>query len=316
MVVGSQDKLHIHHSDDYLSPLLMPTGSTGDTLEVLSMQSQPPQRPIPSTATTIIHHRFGVAIGNISPLTPTTTVAPIRYEDLEHLLDAGFEKDLEIFYEQHKHELDESTRRVDIDGGGVSDDDIVTSNSSTHLNGLLASSTSKPPKVYYLPDDNDPWSHYDKVMLAQQQLLQQQHHQTATTTTNPPSIPTVNVDDNYDDGPTTELQTTTNVAVEETPSKAATDADAETVTSVPSKKRFVKLVPVRIVALPEDPMSSVPKSSFAGFAGFVSFLRNIQNSIVSSTTRNIQDKVQMLKSFRDSMLRQISEHLEGGTVHV
>lgn len=245
----SDDTIHVHMSDD-----------AGDLIT---------NGHLPSAPHTIFHDRVGVAIAVlpkpfiVDQVDTSTKVPPIRYEDLEHIVGPGFEEELERFYEQHKFELDESTRR------GYIDESIVNTVSNV---------SSKPSTVYhFVPGDDDPWSQYDKP--AQNGVHHPDPSQTELTTADSPPDP----------------DQTTFAAHE-----IASNVSASTVR--PSAKRVLKLVPMRVVGISAD---ALQQSRF-GFPGFVAFLRSIQDSFVSSTSRSIQDKMRMLKTFRDKMLRQIS----------
>lgn len=249
-ILPSDDAFHMHINDPLLGPFALETENVN-----------PP---------VIIHNRVGLAMAVLpKPLkdeTITTQVPPIRYEDLEHLVGQGFEESLEKYYQQHKHSLDESTRRSDVNNG-----DHIGHNDSV----------SKPPKTYYLPGTDDPWSIYDKPP-EKHSPIGIKHSATTERQVTPPI--------------TTEFSSEIN------------DFNNATLDDIPKpllgkKKRVVKLVPVRLVPMPTESM----KASSIGFPGFVAFLRNIQDSILMSTSNSIQDKMQLLTSFRDKMLRQISK---------
>lgn len=253
------DTLHVHFNDPLLSPLESSTSSTATT-------AAPPN---PFT----IYDRVGVAITVLpKPLagsdassheSTATIVPPIRYEDLEHIVGPGFEAELEKFYEQHKLELDESTRRSDVGESGSRN---------------KSSSTNKPPKIYYVPGDDDPWSQYDKPMLTAQQ----------------PQSTSTEKSDNESDS-----------SVFSADSISSNRTKSPTTNTTNTKKRITKLVPVRVVAVPAQ-LVHKQTAGAGGFLGVVTFLRGIQDSIVSNTSRSIQDKMRMLKSLRDKMMLRIS----------
>lgn len=260
MSSSDDDTLHVHFNDQMLSPLQQSFSATTATTTAA------PQNPF------TIYDRVGLAISVLprplssdSPPESATIVPPIRYEDLEHIVGPGFEAELEKFYEQHKHELDESTRRSDV------------TDSMGSSNGNNTSGSSKPPKIYYVPGDDDPWSQYDKPMLTAQQHSSSTEKSADESDSSAHSAPMV----------------TNNRTANTTASTTST------------KKRIVKLVPLRVVAVPADSMQK-QTSGVGGFPGVVAFLRGIQDSIVSNTSRSIKDKMRMLESLRDKMMLQIS----------
>jgi hypothetical protein len=58
-----------------------------------------------------------------------------------------------------------------------------------------------------------------------------------------------------------------------------------------------------------QPQQDTPKSyENLSFSGFVSFLKNIQNSMVFRAARGINDKIQILNSFKNKLLMNIGEN--------
>lgn len=264
----SDDAFHMHIEDDLLlgGTFALETGEAPH----IDHQNSHQQHHHQHRPQQIIHNRVGLAMAVLpKPLaeastttTPSTpAVTPIRYEDLEHLVGQGFEENLEKFYQQHKHSLDESTRRSDV--------------FDRPQNGT----TTKPPRTYYLPGTEDPWSIYDKPPRPPQ---------------NEPSTAGIKI----------LVAATTERQIAQI---ATTIAQLPSSSSPPKshKKRIVKLVPVRLVPMAGESQ----KASSIGFPGFMAFLRNIQDSMLMSTTHSIQDKMHLLADFRDRMLRQISKKL-------
>lgn len=261
MSSSDDDTLHVHFDDHMLGHLQQSSPASTATTTAAP--------PHPFT----IYDRVGVAIAVLprplssdTPPESATIVPPIRYEDLEHIVGPGFEAELEKFYEQHKHQLDESTRRSD----------VGESNGSSS-NGSNTNGSSKPPKIYYVPGDDDPWSQYDKPLLTAQQHA-----------------------------PTTEKSADESDSTTHSAEVVHNNRTANRTTGTTSaKKRIVKLVPVRVIAVPADSVQKQTADA-GGFPGVVAFLRGIQDSIVSNTSRSIKDKMRMLKSLRDKMMLQIS----------
>lgn len=283
-------------------PSLKPTGDSlnmhSDVLmDPASMPIKSAQVPGHAADSDEILHRFGLAAQQQQQ--HNQHVAPIRYEDLEHIVGPGFEADLERFYEQHKHDIDESTRR-----------------------------SPRPPKDY-VPEE-DPWSIYDKPIRVQTTVqsinASVAHHwplvfsgdrlshfdsdasgkptvvtfvskpiaDAAKKHTNTVFSQTLHVKPQFQDMSKPDSSETT-------PASPVGNKHNSSATKSTKRKVF-KLIPVQI----DQP---APSSSLFGFANLLQFFRKVQNSFVTNTSRSVQDKIKMLEQFRDGLLRNISESL-------
>lgn len=238
--------------------------------------------PIRTTTKLPDLHRIGLAAH-----TQQHTVPPIKYEDLEHIVGPGFEEELERYYDQHKHDLEESTRRT-------------------------PKPTSRPYKIYD-PND-DPWSIYDKPMS-----MQTTSHPNSST--NPGSGDRFSIFDVDGDSLSGKPTVVTFITKPSHTHKQDTKLTSNTFNVIPQqfdktttpnpinasssgKKRLrpklFKLVQVPIV-------ESSKKTSLFGFSSILQFFRKIQNSFVTNSSRSIQDKIKMLESFRDDLMENISK---------
>lgn len=237
--------------------------------------------PLPPIRTTTDYpnvNRIGLAVQSQQHVTP------IKYEDLEHIVGPGFEEELERYYDQHKHELEESTRR-----------------------------TSKPPIKEYDPNE-DPWSIYDKPSIILQTTAQSN---TSTQTQfgdrfsmfdsdvhGNPTVVTF-LTKSHAHQPNTNLVSSNTLKVNSQFETVSTAKPIHTTNSATKKRVKPKLY--KLVQVPIVQTSTSTSTSLFGLSSIVNFFRKIQNSFVSNSSRSIQDKIKMLESFRDDLMKNISK---------
>lgn len=253
---------------------LNPIQPIGDSLKMHSDGLLDSTFPIRTTTSLPDLNRIGLAAQDASH-----QVNPIKYEDLEHIVGPGFEEELERYYDQHKHDLEESTRRT-------------------------LKPTTKPFKVYDPIDD--PWSIYDKPIG-----LQTTSHPNITA--QPEFSDRFSMFDDIAIGKPTTVTFVTK-AHSQQPSKVVSNTmkvnsqfdDPIQVHTNSSDKKRVKPKLYKLVQLPIVQQTSAPSSLF-GFSSIMQFFRKIQNSFVTNSSRSIQDKIKMLESFRDDLMGNISK---------
>lgn len=245
---------------------LLPIQPVGDSMKMHSdhLSDSSPLRQRTTTKHPDLH-RVGLAAESHHH-----SVNPIKYADLEHIVGPGFEKDLERYYNQHKHELDESTRR-----------------------------TPKPSEGHHFQTydpSNDPWSIYDKPINFK--------------TTSNSSDSTERGGDRFSLFDSDVFEKPTIVSFITKPSistlKSVTTAKplhSNSTATKHTKPKYFKLVQLP-VGYQQVPTSS---SSLFGFPSILQFFRRFQNSLVTNTARSIQDKIKMLESFRDDLMSNISD---------
>ena len=123
-------------------------------------------------------------------------------------------------------------------------------------------------------------------------------------------------DDNEDDGVTI-LDEDENITLSEEIESGEIyyEYDEEPVT--PSTTKAPRKIPTRKTH-PKNPQRRVMQALNKGpkflnslnFSSFFKFLKNIQNSFTSRTAKNINDKIQMLREFRDNLLLTINQRIK------
>lgn len=270
VVFGLHVRRHAIIASDWVK--LSPIHSIGDSLNIRSDGLLNSAFPIRTTTTDhpLDLHRIGLAAQSQLH----HHVPPIKYEDLEHIVGPGFEQELERYYDQHKHDLEESTRRT----------------SRPHH--------QSPPVKVYNPSE-DPWSIYDKPISTQTTSSFSNTSvvgdQFSMVDTNVPGKPTVVTFVTKPSKTNSQFDTTTSVNLTDHSNSSA--------------KKHVKTKLFKLVQVPIVHQHQSPTSSLFGFSTILQFFRKIQNSFVTNSSRSIQDKIKMLESFRDDLMGNISKSL-------
>lgn len=230
-----------------------------------------------------------------------TTVQPIKYEDLQHIIGPGFEDELEQFYHKHKQEIDKEFQN---DSGKIK---RFNSNLKNNINKKLKYESgvgpivsdiagdeltlSDPWGIYDLKMNNetshptqDPWSKFDRPPLNKIEYKYLEHDRklenisfTSQIHSSAENVESVNADKN--------------VSSVENHKQSVT-------TKITQPKRVIKLIKYKAKS-----DSSLPLS----FGNFLEYLKDIQNSFITSTSRTIQYKIKILENFKDELLRNIGE---------
>lgn len=203
--------------------------------------------------------------------------APIRYEDLEHIIGPGFEDELEKFYQRHKQEVEKYKKEE-------------------KPKKITAAEPSRPiyedPKKFASetshPSYEDPWSVYDNPLHIG--ALQEPISVTHINDTDPDEHVMLNDKNRYEEYD------------EADHASGASNEYYENVTVQPVT--FPKVVQFKIVKVkPKEP------EAFS-FSGFMKFLRDIQSTFVTKTARSIKEKIETLEQFRDEILINIGMFTE------
>lgn len=215
--------------------------------------------------------------------TQSSTIVPIKYEDLEHIIGPGFEDELEKFYEKHKQEIDKTAPIP----------------AKTGFNMPLL-----PHHKLFNPTD-DPWSIYDDPTLPVNKLPNRKDNVfsysnkadelIASGTVKPIKVLYRNESTDFkqstDDPNNVDLSKYSEFALNSKP-----DRELNNGTKVinKTKVKIIKIKPFRGA----QPLS---------FMKVLQFLKDIQSTFVTNTARSIQDKIKMLEIFKDTLLMNIGK---------
>lgn len=92
---------------------------------------------------------------------------------------------------------------------------------------------------------------------------------------------------------------------ESEPSTTSTTTTKAPKSSTKAHRKFTK-APMK----PQRRVMQVVKANPLSFANFIKFLKTIQNSFASKTAKNINDKIQMLREFRDNLILNINTRIK------
>ncbi|XP_037029718.1 uncharacterized protein LOC119069694 [Bradysia coprophila] len=217
--------------------------------------------------------------------------APIKYEDLEHIIGPGFEDELEKFYQRHKSEVERkrpddrpknkgtATRPAayEDDPWSVYDNPVHISVINEPINVADVSDTEQDEKT--MLNDKHRYEEYDETDRVSGGSSNENHERVTMR-------PVTNRYEEYDE--TDHVSGSSNENYENVTRKRGTPAKVVQV-------KFVKATPT------VEPFS---------FGGFIKFLRDIQSTFVSKTARSIKDKIRTLEQFRDDILINIHDRIQ------
>lgn len=264
--------------------------------------------------------------------------APIKYEDLEHIIGPGFEDELEKFYQRHKNGMerkwhkDRPTNKDTVARPATYEEDPW----SVYDNPVHISVLNEPINVADVGDSEQG----DKTMLNDKNRYEEYHdadHVSGSSNGNHESVtsrPIKNryeeyeesvhdseaTNENYESGTTSrpiknryeeyDHDVHDNESSDEDHENRYEEYDDDDVdhASSSSNENFENITRKRgtipkVVQL--NFIKSTPTVEPFSFGGFIKFLRNMQSTFVTKTARSIKDKIETLEHFRDDILINI-----------
>lgn len=266
----------------------------------------------------------------------TTSIKPLKYEDLEHIIGPGFEDELEKFYEKHKQEIVENLNDPQ------SQLTTISSNRNETLDHRTGSWTvhdiSKNKKLNDKLDMEsyvtDSWSIYDKYPI-KGSISPIKNDQVTSSESNEkiPSTKPTKIDGKIQKV----VRVTKQSVISQVPkdnkpkltqvknnNKSAKDKGPQTSTTTQKSVRKEHIINVASTTKPieqnKNKTNSKTRPAYQrfkfikvfpahqpnlSFSGFLQFLKHVQKSFVGGAARNIKDKIEMLQDFRDTLLLNI-----------